>query len=180
MLPSLAPQDLREASVARVVHVPPPEGFRPIVGTPREVFRAGRQPVFSVDSLNAAQKSGLRYEDHVQRMLCDWDHGYIASPTFTFVDDLGRRMIRPDGYLWGKECIFIFEIKIRHMPEAYWQLMHLYRPALQVRHPRHRVVCVEVCGSYDPAMPFPYPVDMVELSALADYRGDLGVVVWHP
>jgi hypothetical protein len=55
----------------------------------------------------------------------------------------------------AQDRVLIFEIKSQHMPEAWWQLEQLYRPVLRARRPLCPIVCVEVCRSYDPAMPFP-------------------------
>lgn len=175
MVPQLSPLDLASRAP---VEVPPPPHFAPPVGEIREVRTAWGKLPRGEDRLSVAQKQGLRYEDRVQQLLCGWHREYRPQAAFGFRDDSGRRVIIPDGFLWGKAKIYVFEIKLRHMPEAYWQLLHLYRPVLAVRHPQHKVVCVEVCGSYDPAMPFPCHHDLISYHELETYNGELGVLVW--
>jgi len=58
--------------------------------------------------------------------------------------------------------IVVVEIKLQHMPEAGWQLNDLYRPVVRVEHDGMPVSCLEICRSYDPAMPFPVPFDLIQ------------------
>lgn len=73
------------------------------------------------------------------------------------------------------------EIKFQHMPEAWWQLRKLYQPALEFKL-RRPVFVLEVCKSYDPAMPFPEPIELVE--NLWEFcnapRKVFGVFQWKP
>lgn len=137
------------------VQVPPPLKFRHIRGVPRNVAMqgpfVGTKPVGS-----AAQKGGIRYERKAQEWLKEHVPGYLASPQFTFRDDSGGRSIVPDGIAtFGDHTLVVFEIKIQHMPDAWWQLVKLYKPVLQAWHPEAHIICIEVTKTYDPAVPFP-------------------------
>jgi len=75
----------------------------------------------------------------------------------------------PDGIVVYDDRILVFEIKFQHMPEAWWQLVKLYRPVLEAYKPVP-VVTVEVCRSYDPAQPFPEHVVLINPDSLMELR----------
>jgi len=52
--------------------------------------------------------------------------------------------------VWDHRFMVIVEVKIQHMPEAWWQLEAAYRPILQAAAPKADIYCLEVCRSYDP------------------------------
>lgn len=146
------------------VPVPPPLNFKPLNGAPRKVHMQG--PFIGTKPTgSAAQKGGIRYERKAQEWLKEKCSSYLASPQFTFRDDGGGRSIVPDGIAtWqddGEETLAIFEIKIQHMPDAWWQLEKLYKPVLSAWHPTAHVVCVEVTKTYDPAVPFPCEHELI-------------------
>lgn len=148
-----------------VVAVPPPLRFRPLQGEPRNVAMQGSY-FGTKPTGSAAQRGGMRYERKAQSWLKEHVPNYLASPQFTFRDDSGARSIVPDGIATfgdehSDELLVIFEIKITHMPDAWWQLEKLYRPVLQAWHPRAKVVCIEVTRTYDPAVPFPVEHELI-------------------
>lgn len=130
--------------------------------------------------ISEAQKQGLRYEAYVQEHLVARFDNYNPEPRVACLDDGVCRELRPDGLLVYPDRIFIFEMKYQHVPEAWWQLEKLYKVAL-ARYYHCPISLVEVCRSYDPAMPFPVPVTLV--SDLEDWvsrpRDDFGVYVWR-
>ena len=157
--------------------------FRAPVGRPRNVKINGLAPeVSKADS--AAKENGLRYENKVQRFLNEcFDARYIPNPRIEFRDDLGPRVCFPDGILLAPDRLVIFEIKIGHMPEAWWQLKRLYEPVLREWRGTPSQV-VEVVKSYDPAVPFPVGIELID--NLQEWVKDetkmdsFGVFVWKP
>jgi hypothetical protein len=139
----------------------PPLSFRALQGTPRNVN-------ISVTSYtrghgnSAAKVAGLRYEEKVQKELSSRYMAYTPEPRLTFDQDDGTtRFVKPDGLLIFPEYAVIVEIKISHLPEAWWQLHRLYRPVVEalLKKPVH---CLEICRSYDPAVAWPGPVDLCD------------------
>lgn len=116
-----------------------------------------------------AQKAGIRYERKVTSFLrsCFFD-GLQVGPWFEFLDvNGGRRYCQPDALWLSKDKSFaiIFEVKIRFTSDAYYQLRKLYAPVVRKALEPQRIGLVNVCRSFDPAVPFPEPV--VHLQALS-------------
>jgi hypothetical protein len=155
MIPQIG-SGLTRGGGASVVKVPPPLRFRPISGRPRNVQMKGCYETRL--SGTPSQRGGVRYERKVQQWLLKAIPGYAPSRQFTFQDDLAHRCIIPDGYCLWSEKVVLFEIKIQHMPEAWWQLDQLYKPVVQEWCGAPHVVLVEVTRTYDPAVPFPCEV----------------------
>lgn len=175
MIPSL--EASRCAAGAVALNVPPPR-FRPLgnvthISVSLRDYTRGR-------GLTEAQKNGLRYESYVQEYLQERFGGYTAEPVVQCLDDGVQRELRPDGVLRFQDRVFIFEIKYGHVPEAWWQLEKLYKKAL-AKYYHCPISLVEICRSYDPAMPFPVPVTLIP--DLDDWvsrpRGAFGVYVWR-
>lgn len=181
MLPFLLSND--QGGGPRVVNVPPPARFRPLVGKPCNVYIGDNAfRGHSRRDMTEAQKAGLRYEDKIQAELFTHNTEYMISPTFHFVDDSGFRTIIPDGLFSFPDRVVIIEIKSQHMPEAWWQLEKLYRPVVMARRPLCPILCLEICRSYDPAMPFPAEFQL--FSSLAEALTSpplttLGVLPWR-
>jgi hypothetical protein len=132
---------------------------------------------------SAAQKAGLSFEAKVQAALCSrFGAAYHPAPNVLFRDDSGARLCVPDGILGrpvSDPLVIVVEIKVQHMPEAWWQLRELYQPVLETIY--RDVALLEICKVYDPHTPFPEPVrfhaSIDEFLATAR-RGDLGVIRW--
>lgn len=175
MLQTLPPIDGGASSRSATVKVPAPHYFRPIVGEPRDVSIAPSQTYQRASGRSAAQKNGLRYEENVQRTLLALDHRYLASPFVRFSDDSGQRYCVPDGVLDSAAGFVVYEVKFQHTADAWWQLRKLYQPVLEKLKP---VRVVEICHIYDPATPFPEPVQLsLDLAAQFD-RDIFGVIRW--
>ena len=114
------------------------------------------------------EKMGIRYERRVHTRLLDaWGFGnYFPSQWFVFGDGERAHYFQPDGILLlaNPNRIAIVEVKYQHTPDAFWQLEHFYLPLLRCffRRASRPLVTVEVCKWYDPAVPFPRSVRMVE------------------
>lgn len=174
MLPSLSPLS---DSPAGGVAVPPPPRFRGIRGKPRNISVVP-MTYLRQRGTTAARENGLRYESKVQEFLSQLE-GYI-TPRITFEDDSGFRLCIPDGLLLTPSQTIVFEIKVQHMPEAWWQLRKLYQPLLE-RFYHNVVSVVEVVRSYDPTTPFPEQITLCQFAADFENLGDkFGVFKWKP
>lgn len=140
--------------------VPAPPRFRTPVGRIYDVTLSATQYSRPASALTAARIAGLRYEEKVQYELFRYST-YLAAPRLNFSDDRGVRHCIPDGVLVRLDRVVVFEIKSQHMPEAWWQLRRLYQPVLEASQVARPVQVVEVCRSFDIAMPFPEPVTLI-------------------
>lgn len=179
MIPSLSP--LSGASTGSV-QVPPPPGFKPIHYPIIGVVEC--DPRTLPDGNTAAQKSGLRYErkahEHFKSLF---PANYLESPVLSFTDDAGGRYCIPDGVLCFSKPkrIFVLEFKFQHMPEAWWQLRELYQPVIEKWRPEWQLSVIEVCRSFDPAVPFPEPPVLIHSISewVKDFHPEFGVYRWR-
>lgn len=160
LLSSISP--LSSWTSAASHEVPPPLRFRAPSGPIRNVSIDFIPRLPSLPSLGetVAQRNGIRYEGGVQNFLHKKSRTYWSHPSIRYVDDRGSHLAIPDGIFFIPKAIIVVEIKIRHMPEAWWQLKRLYEPVLRMRYPR--VHCLEVVREYDCSMPFPCVVELIE------------------
>lgn len=164
-----------------IVEVPAPPSFRAPSGKIRNVTIEIKPPQRPHDykNMSASRKNGVRYESRVQVELYMMFPDYNTNPVFEFRDDSGFRRCIPDGLLLYNDSAIIFEIKIQHMPEAWWQLKRLYEPVVAARFPGRRVRSIEIVKSYDPSMPFPCHCPVID--DLRDWvytgKGDFAVYV---
>jgi hypothetical protein len=163
------------------VEVPPPHGFRSVDGP---VFDVGMGSfVLPSGALTAAQKAGLRYEDRIQEALSRRFTDLFQSNVRLFYrDGRGPGGCIFDGLLMAGKSVTIIEIKLQHMPEAWWQLRKKYEPVVRawpVLEGR-RVYLLEICRSLDASMPFPEPLNVVQSidELLMKEDGTLGVLQW--
>lgn len=159
--------------------VPPPR-FRPLSSKVREVYLSPT-PYRVAEGETSSQRAGLRYERQTNELLLKKFPHYMPGPYIHFVDGDTARTCQPDGIAIFNDLAFIFEIKYQHMPEAWWQLEKLYRPLLEKLWPTKTISCVEVVRSYDPSMPFPCSVKLIE--SIEEWcfepRKDFGVWIWR-
>lgn len=176
MIPSLEALSGRAAGAS--LSVPPPR-FRSL-GNVTHFSISFSDYCQSGQGVSEAQKQGLRYEAKVQDYLVARFRDYNPEPRISVLDDGVARQLRPDGLLIYPDRVFIFEIKYQHMPEAWWQLEKLYKVALAKKY-HCPISLVEVCRSYDPAMPFPVPVTLIEdlESWVSKPRDEFGVLEWR-
>lgn len=170
---------LNPGAAGASVAVPPPSTFVPLV-----------LPIVSVEflsnrgspgrGLTEAQRNGIRYESSVHEYLSDVLENYIEAPWLFIRDQSGARRLGPDGLCVTRNHVIVIEVKIQHMPEAWWQLRQLYEPV--VRFWRKNVYVLEIVKSYDPSMPFPEPIELVEnLRAWCESpKPAFGVHIWKP
>lgn len=189
MAPSLSPlSDPIGGAVqgSSTVAVPPPPSFRPLRGVPRSINLStlGEHAYAAKRGSSVAKHAGLRYEAKIQSALSQLFSTYLPEPQLEFVDDAGWRIIRPDGVLTLPDRVVCFEIKLQHMPEAWWQLTQLYAPVL-ARGTKRPCQVVEVVRSYDPTMPFQCPTTLIHPECLSQWIADreavdkFGVLLWR-
>lgn len=110
---------------------------------------------------------------------------YVRGPWLQFqsADAESPRFCQPDHLVFDPvdRAIYIIESKLKHTPEAWWQLRHLYTPVLAGLFPpqlwKFRVV--EIVRWYDPAITFPERVTLIP-HVLAVGAGEFGVHIWKP
>lgn len=108
-----------------------------------------------------AQAAGLRYEKKWHEFAAT--HYGPSYQTFedrqiAFSDEVyGWRTCRPDGVYYDPllNWLLMFEVKIRHTADAYWQLEKLYKPVMGHFYPSMDKVLIEVTKNFDPSTPFP-------------------------
>lgn len=182
------------AALPRALELPPaacapPRGFRSAEGLrsawPSESGPFGRSPTPIRGS--GAQRAGLRYERKVKEHLAGLLEGFVPGPWFKFLDRTNvLRWCQPDG-LWrsrdGSNAI-IFEVKIRFVASASFQLARLYEPVIRAAYRPRRVALVTICRAFDPIEPSLLPVHHVENVSSEDVllapEGRMCVFEWRP
>jgi|SRR5882724_7764507 len=163
VLPSISPLSKRPEAP---LDIPPPLRFKPLIGKPRNIsIGAIRVQTQIHPSMSAAKVSGIRYEwqvyEWLSRVLGSKDRPIHIQHCIHFSDDNGYRTSIPDAFVVLEELVFLFEVKSQHMPETWWQCEKLYKPLLEELFQRP-VFCVEIVRNFDPQMPFPCEVIIIE------------------
>jgi hypothetical protein len=176
MLPLLSPLNDGDLTGA-VVAVPPPPGFRPALAVERAAY--GNRFPFPNGGHSGSQKAGLRYEKAAAKYLKETFANTLIGRAVHFRDALGSRVCVPDAIIHCPQFVIVVEIKLQHMPEAWWQLRKLYEPVLKHIYGSRVVACVEMVKHYDSGMPFPEAVNVID--DLHDVNPDkFGVFRWTP
>lgn len=139
-----------------------------------------------------AKGAGLRYEEKAQEQIRQdfARHGiaYVPSPWFKYRRRSApdrENFAQPDGIAPDPKTgtIYLIEIKIKHTPDSYFQLLDRYVPLLDGFFNRTerlwKIAPVEVCRWYDPRIPYPCQVVMIDEIHLAQPK-DLSVHVCRP
>jgi hypothetical protein len=131
-----------------------------------------------------AQQLGLRYERKVLvHLLETLDKNVIFQPAFRFrsAGTAFDQFAIPDAlYLSPSNVLTIFEIKLRHTADAWYQLKRLYLPIIQKAYPAiDRINLVEICANYDNSIKLPSTTIVDDLAAwTAEARPQFGVYLW--
>lgn len=131
------------------------------------------------------QKKGNKYEakvrTHIERAYANSsEYRYLFSPWFTYrLPGDTARHCQPDILLFSAKQIFICEVKLNHIRDAYYQLRNLYAPVVKAVFPGYEISLIEITRSFDPRILFPEEFELFfGLSdALASER-QLSVVQW--
>jgi hypothetical protein len=188
VLPSISPLSGTSVLGAQSVDVPPPLKFKPLIGKPRNIsIGAARVQTQIHASMSAAKANGIRYEWQVYgwltALLASKDQPLHVQHCIHFSDDSGYRTVIPDAFTVFEDCVFLFEVKSQHMPEAWWQCEKLYKPLLEGFFQKP-VFCVEIVKKFDTQMPFPVPIyyitNLIEyLDRVVVWPADWGVLKWR-
>lgn len=126
--------------------------------------------------------AGLKFERRVHDILyAIYEHAFRASPVIRYQTSDGRKDHRaiPDGILVMADWTVIVEVKLAHTEVVWEQLMERYVP-LVARLTDAPLRPVEICRSYDPAVPLPGPHTLVEsLHRPPSVMGQLEVLQWR-
>ncbi len=146
-------------------------------------------PAFATKKRKAKKKGakylGIKYEEKAQAYLLRKYKGkYAPSPWFKYFDagDESLKWCQPDGVYVDvkRKLLVIVEIKLRHCPGAYWQLIHKYLPVLKhIYGVDFKYATVELCKWYDGTEPYPVAISL--RPEVADAKpGDFQVTIWKP
>lgn len=146
---------------------PPPANFRPAKEVSAASF-ANSPPSFvgAMKKPRGKKAVGLRYERKAHSYLSQqFGEFLIVSPWLRFRSKnngafaLGQyKYCQPDAIAINpdSQTITVFEIKLKHTAEAWWQLRQLYIPVLRnVLGPSWSFIPVEVVKWFDPDTKFP-------------------------
>jgi hypothetical protein len=141
------------------------------------------------ERLTPAKKAGVRYErafNAFARKLWGPSYRTFEDAVLAFDDVDGPRACRPDGVLVFNHIAsaVIFEAKVHHISDSYFQLRELYEPVVRKFLLVDRVVCIEVVRHFDPLLPYPCRTQLLNLLEVQDYvnhsqpSNEVGVWVW--
>ena len=122
-------------------------------------------PPFTTKStrLKPSFARGLRYEKKVCKALSKeyaafWRSGCWFQ--YQAERDKRSRYCQVDGLL-DAACLVVCEVKLRHTPEAYFQLFNLYLPVVQAAYPGRDLALCEVTKWYDSSTEFPCAITLL-------------------
>ena len=126
-----------------------------------------------------ARGNGIRFERKVvDSLTAQYSSCTFGVPIRITRDDGTHLMCIPDAFMLHGSEVVVFEVKIRHCIDAWWQLTKLYEPALR-RAFGLNVRRLEVVKSYDPAVSFPEPHFICQdVNTFLKTRAPLGVLIW--
>ena len=127
----------------------------------------------------------MLYETKAQQRLLDlYGECYIPSPWFKYFDLAEEKVkwCQPDGLLIDihKGTITIVEIKLKHTPNAWWQLQFKYLPVVKkVFGDTFTYPFVEFVQWYEKGHSYPVPFEL--RGDLEDAKsGGFQVTIWNP
>lgn len=99
-----------------------------------------------------AQRAGLAYEKKALNNLeIELPYKLLRHPAFSFRN--GTRLVEyaiPDAIYLHDNILTIFEVKLKHTADAWYQLNNLYRPIISRAYPGLEINLCEICRDYDP------------------------------
>jgi hypothetical protein len=130
---------------------------------------------------------GVRYEanvrEHLGLLACGVpDLEYIESPWVEFQDASGRRWCQPDALLVDKlqRAVIIAEVKYQHTQDAWWQLVHLYRPVVAVLFPQYNpIAMLEIVHWHDPKVEWPERYDLTDSPLRIPHVNKVAVCIFN-
>lgn len=149
---------------------PPPRKFIPAGFVTWAQFLPGEPDYIakSKKKVTGARAQGLRYERKSKEMLekrfADWaangnpDCELLLGPWINFKSSGDKlRYCQPDALLidTAGKSIVIFEIKLQHTAQAWWQVRKLYEPVLERIYSGFSFTAIEVVKWFDAHQTFP-------------------------
>lgn len=114
------------------------------------------EPQFAktLGNVKGSMRRGLLYQDRVTDYLDTQIEG-IAGPWFRYSNGVKPpRYAQPDwlGFDFERGFLYIAEIKLTRVTNAWWQLNRLYKPIVQKVFPKWDIVLLEVSTTADVLM----------------------------
>lgn len=162
---------------------PPPERLR-LVGKVDWAHFCPKPDFIKPHRHTGARAQGVRYEKKVHEYLLGrFPYAYLPAPWLNFYTLGSPRWCQPDGMLIRpiEGRITVVEVKYQHTSDAWWQLVHIYRPVLEAIFPpgEWEYNYLEVVKWYDPSVLFPcthrLTPDPLDLK-----QNEFGVHIWTP
>lgn len=164
--------------------------FRPLKGKvlTAEILNGDPKFIKSGRRRRGAKGLGLRYEAKCHEHIAKLFDGYMAGPWFRYTtDDMPTRInyAQPDGLIINVEkgLITICEMKYKHTPDAYFQLVDKYLPIVSLffnnSEKLWRFATVEIVYWYDGTIAFPTSPRMRKDLAKVDVN-ELAVHICRP
>ena len=159
-----------------------PSWFRAAEGV-RSAWPCGESPFGRTPSRggSAAQKAGIRYERKALSALSKALPDVEQSKWFKFSDATKAfRFCQVDALLHTEALTVIFEVKTRFTSDAWFQLRQLYEPVVRKALYPKSFALVIICKHFDPAAPFPEPVQHINEGTLRELQtlSAIGVLSW--
>ena len=129
--------------------------------------------------VKGARREGLRYERRVTDVLSAiYGAAFRGSPVIGYWSRGKYHHAIPDGILALPSWTIIVEVKLAHTEAVWEQLMERYLPLIKcLTYAPLRTV--EVCRSYDPAVPLGGPHTVIESLHRPPPRPGLEVLRWR-
>lgn len=165
-----------------------PKRYRPAVNVKWAKILPGQPAFIKRKRASAKYRAGIKYErevhDHLSLLALakPWLK-YVESPWIEFEDDSGRRWCQADALLVDdkQKAVVIAEVKYQHTADAWWQLVHLYRPVVAVLYPTHRPICLlEIVHYYDPQVQWPERFDLTNSPFVIPHANRVAVHIFNP
>lgn len=138
-----------------------PRGFKP-AGASRLVTLEGTPQFANAPPPKGRLGKGLRYQTFASEVLATQVDVDYPGPWLKFEVGGNTRWAQPDwlGFNVLQGVIYVVEMKLTRVPDAWWQLNRLYIPLLEKVFPKWTLVPVEV-ASRVAIFPTPEPVRQV-------------------
>lgn len=132
-------------------------------------------------------KQGLKYQGAVQRAISD---ALDENPFLKILHSQWFRYQRDDGaYKYCEmdslvidpvaEQVFAIEVKFKHTPQAYFQLLNLYVPVLETLFPTYKICPIEIVRWYE--LRYDFPCEVVMMDKWLESRAEnFNVKIWNP
>ena len=190
LLPAMVSGSARATSLSLIAACAPPPWFRAAEGV-RSAWPVGDGPFDRTplprSSGTPAMRAGRRYEAKALAHLAEvFGSDFRKSQWFRYAGDAGVKFCQVDGLLHTETVTAIFEVKVTFSSDAWWQLRKQYEPVVRKAFLPSHLALVIFCKSFDPAVPFPEPVnhlrrlDRQHIEESSGPDSTISVFSWRP